>query len=365
MSSCVKCGNLNKPGTKFCKFCGEKVAAALVTDALSCVTCAAPLLREAKFCKTCGTAVAGAATPITAATAPLAPIDPIALVAPAVAVEPPAPADFAVAAPTVGQPIAAEPLTPAESPAYVEPLALRDVPAPIESAAPTQSREPESPAVADQVAATLDIAADGSAPLQYRAPSPAPKIIAALCAVAVIAGGGLYAYERSAPLAPAAGSAPASVASQAPAAASEPAAPAPETAPVAASAPVKPATPDPLASESLPAKPVAQAPSETRAHATELARTTATPAPTSAPASARQAQAITQPVSDLNEAMARKVSMLLYKANGYLENKQYDKAIATAENALELDPRSSAAHTMINNAKSKQLEALRSGSTLE
>jgi len=224
-----------------------------------------------------------------------------------------------------------------------------------------QFREPESPAVADQVAATPDVAADGSAPLQYRAPSPAPKILAALCAVAVIAGGGLYTYERNAPLAPAAGSALASVASQAPAAASESAAPPPEPAPVAASALVKPATPDPVASESLPAKLMAQAPSETRAHATGPARTTATPAP----ASARPAQVITQPVSDLNEAMARKVSMLLYKANGYLENKQYDKAIATAENALELDPRSSAAHTMISNAKSKQLEALRSGSTLE
>lgn len=57
--------------------------------------------------------------------------------------------------------------------------------------------------------------------------------------------------------------------------------------------------------------------------------------------------------------------MLLAKANGYVENKQYDKAIATAENVLELDPDSSAAHAMISKAKSSQMEALRTGSTLE
>ncbi|WP_229263202.1 hypothetical protein [Duganella dendranthematis] len=63
--------------------------------------------------------------------------------------------------------------------------------------------------------------------------------------------------------------------------------------------------------------------------------------------------------------MARKVSTLLAKANGYIENKQYDKAIATAENVLEFDPGSNAARAMINKAKTKQLEALRSGSTLD
>ncbi|WP_395408817.1 hypothetical protein ACHMW6_15530 [Pseudoduganella sp. UC29_106] len=63
--------------------------------------------------------------------------------------------------------------------------------------------------------------------------------------------------------------------------------------------------------------------------------------------------------------MARKVSALIAKANGYVDSKQYDKAIATAETALELDPRSSAAHAMISKAKARQMEALRSGSTLE
>jgi Tfp pilus assembly protein PilF len=68
---------------------------------------------------------------------------------------------------------------------------------------------------------------------------------------------------------------------------------------------------------------------------------------------------------EVNETIARKVSLLLSKANGYVENKQYDKAIATAENVLELDPGSAAAQAMISKAKTKQLDALRSGSTLE
>jgi Tfp pilus assembly protein PilF len=81
--------------------------------------------------------------------------------------------------------------------------------------------------------------------------------------------------------------------------------------------------------------------------------------PSSRPAAVPQAGA------DAAETMARKVSALLAKANGYVENKQYDKAIATAENVLELDPGSTAAHAMISKAKTRQLEALRSGSTLE
>lgn len=68
---------------------------------------------------------------------------------------------------------------------------------------------------------------------------------------------------------------------------------------------------------------------------------------------------------EVNETIARKVSVLLSKANGYVENKQYDKAIATAENVLELDPGSTAAQAMISKAKTRQLDALRSGSTLE
>jgi Tfp pilus assembly protein PilF len=63
--------------------------------------------------------------------------------------------------------------------------------------------------------------------------------------------------------------------------------------------------------------------------------------------------------------MAGKVRTLLSKADGYIANRQYDKAMATAESALELDPSSSAARSMISKAKSRQMEALKSGSSID
>lgn len=103
--------------------------------------------------------------------------------------------------------------------------------------------------------------------------------------------------------------------------------------------------------------------SEAPARMAEQARTPGTKNPSPAPA--RAAPAPKPVASEASDAMARKVSTLLQKANGYLDNKQYDKAIATAESALELDPRSGAAQATISNAKARQMEALRSGSTLE
>jgi hypothetical protein len=65
------------------------------------------------------------------------------------------------------------------------------------------------------------------------------------------------------------------------------------------------------------------------------------------------------------DPIAGKVSALLSKADSYIANRQYDKAIATAESVLELDPSSAGAKAAINLAKSRQTELLRSGSALE
>jgi tetratricopeptide (TPR) repeat protein len=71
------------------------------------------------------------------------------------------------------------------------------------------------------------------------------------------------------------------------------------------------------------------------------------------------------PPAAKSDPIAAKVSTLLVKADSYIANRQYDKAIATAESALELDPGNSGARAMISIAKSRQTEALRSGSSLE
>lgn len=63
--------------------------------------------------------------------------------------------------------------------------------------------------------------------------------------------------------------------------------------------------------------------------------------------------------------MASKVRSLLGKADGYIASRQYDKAMAMAESALELDPSSSAAKSMIGKAKARQMEALKSGSSID
>ncbi|WER50686.1 hypothetical protein CupriaWKF_30455 [Cupriavidus sp. WKF15] len=60
-----------------------------------------------------------------------------------------------------------------------------------------------------------------------------------------------------------------------------------------------------------------------------------------------------------------KVDELLRKAKGHVANGQFDKAIATAESVLAIDAGNRAAKALIQNAKSRQIEALRSNTSLE
>jgi len=89
------------------------------------------------------------------------------------------------------------------------------------------------------------------------------------------------------------------------------------------------------------------------------------PAPEIKPASAAAQNAHVATPMAVPDTMARKVTALLAKADGYIANRQYDKAIATAESVLELEPTSTAATAMLNKAKTKQMDVLKSGSSIE
>lgn len=180
------------------------------------------------------------------------------------------------------------------------------------------------------------------------APLPLAKVAAGICIAAAVAGGGFYAYKRTVP----------------PAAVTVAAVPQPAPAPVPVPPPEKvvekTVEPAPAAPTVLASAPPAPAP----AVATQQLAKPAKPAKQVTPSAIAKADTPAR-APEVNETIARKVSLLLSKANGYVENKQYDKAIATAENVLELDPGSTAAQAMISKAKTRQLDALRSGSTLE
>ena len=59
------------------------------------------------------------------------------------------------------------------------------------------------------------------------------------------------------------------------------------------------------------------------------------------------------------------VDGLLKRAQGDLSRGQYDKAIATAESVLAIEPGNRPAKTLIAKAKARQMDALRNNSTLE
>lgn len=71
-----------------------------------------------------------------------------------------------------------------------------------------------------------------------------------------------------------------------------------------------------------------------------------------------------KPVAQI-DPMEAKVDELLRKAKGHVAKGQYDKAIATGESVLAIDAGNRAAKTLISNAKTRQMEALRSNTSLE
>jgi len=75
---------------------------------------------------------------------------------------------------------------------------------------------------------------------------------------------------------------------------------------------------------------------------------------------AKPAKPVVQP-----DPMETKVNELLRKAKDHVAKGQFDKAIATAESVLAIDAGNRAAKALISNAKSRQMEALRSNTSLE
>lgn len=89
------------------------------------------------------------------------------------------------------------------------------------------------------------------------------------------------------------------------------------------------------------------------------------PAPRTQAAPPRQAPAATPARANDAAPANDRTSVVLERAERYLAMSQYDKAIATAESVIELDPGNRAARALLEKAKARQMEALRNGSSIE
>lgn len=328
MITCTHCNADNPDGTKFCKKCGAGFAKA---DA--CTNCGANLSPGAKFCKKCGTHTAAS----TAAPAPVPALTPESLAA-----EQETPAEAQSDTP----PPATAPETTAEAPVTQYP-ASTSAPQPADEAAPHHEPERETASLPPAVAAQ----ATGGKQLKM--------IIAGVVTVAVIAGGLFWwksTRQHDVPAETAAASA--------------------ESADSNANAPVTP--------PALPAAPLAQQPEPTPAPAPEPAPAPVAvpaplppeevekPAPPIAPFKAAKTQEAKEkpaakPASqgETDGQMSATANTLLKKADGYLSTNQYEKAIATAESVLAIDPNNRAAKALAAKARARQMDALKSNSSLE
>ncbi|VWC04629.1 hypothetical protein BLA6993_05025 [Burkholderia lata] len=128
-----------------------------------------------------------------------------------------------------------------------------------------------------------------------------------------------------------------------------------------ATAPV-PATPP--ASNAPPASANAQQPSPFAKLQDDTPSPTAPAAVAETPRSKPHPTPPVRPSTAANPA-APAVDGLLKRAQGDLSRGQYDKAIATAESVLAIEPGNRPAKTLIDKAKARQMDALRNNSTLE
>ncbi|NHV28589.1 hypothetical protein HAV18_20460 [Burkholderia sp. D-99] len=95
--------------------------------------------------------------------------------------------------------------------------------------------------------------------------------------------------------------------------------------------------------------------------------TPAPPAPAAVADASRSKPRPTPPVRPSTAAnpASPAVDGLLKRAQGDLSRGQYDKAVATAESVLAIEPGNRPAKTLIDKAKARQMDALRNNSTLE
>jgi len=142
---------------------------------------------------------------------------------------------------------------------------------------------------------------------------------------------------------------------------------APETAPVmpesaAPAAEALPAEAVPLPPEPAPAPTPEPTPAPEAGVTPEPAAATVTPAepaPAPAPATTAPAKAPASPPGLPPEITAR-IKTLMNQGRTYNDQLQYDKAIATAESVLMLDPGNREARKLMNDAKAGQQAALKS-----
>lgn len=330
----------------------DKVAQSPAPDfaALKCTSCAAPLLATARFCKSCGTAVIASNAAPAQLQEPTDSADDAASISPQQAE--PTPADHA------GDNLVHAAHTPEQAPQEV-PQAQSQQPLPAQTDEPPQQAEPAAVAAAIPEAPPAPPIAPAIPETPTPSPSPMPNsskripMLAAALSVLLISGAGIYWWTAKTPeatiLPP---NPPATAGAEVAPAATAPAIPAQDQAPVATA-------PAPANAAPVPARAARAAPA-TEARVVE--RKTASAPHTARPVSQLpQAQA----PAELPDVMAKKVTTLLAKADGYIAARQYDKAIATAESVLELEPSSRAASAMISKAKARQMEALKSGSSID
>jgi hypothetical protein len=342
MTSCANCGADNPVGVKFCKKCGTPAAAPVVVP--PCVLCGADLAAGAKFCKHCGTPVAG--------------------VAPASA--------FIVSPEKMAEKLTTRMETPPEfekPPAQTglafdpspEPVFVTEKPQNIEEKTSTESTLP----VADDTPFGMPAEPEKSDQKQLK------MIVAGVVVVALIAGGLFWWHsaKKAVPAEAATAALPAPIVDSAPAVEQNvPASPTlpdlgkpPVAAPSAPSVPSAPAVP--AAAPDVPAPSVA-APTAILPEPVEKAPAMAPMRSMSAPSETPPQPKIAKPAPQA-DPMAGTIATLLGKAESYTANGQYDKAIATAESVLAIEPGNRAAKSAISKAKARQMDALKSNSSLE
>lgn len=367
MSSCTNCDADNPVGSKFCKQCGTSLAALQsaaiapgnqpLTTSDSCLSCGAALNPGAKFCKKCGISAVG--VPV-AEIAPVAVVETVAVVAPtAVAVA----QLITVAESPVNIPsptIISEPKPePEPLPVVVPPiLATSETtsapnPTDIPFAAVADTPHASGHDGADKLPPSLPVTDSGSDQKQLK------MIVAGVVVIAVIAGG-LFWWQSGKQPAETAGTLPPPITDSVSATdTAAPSAPAPAEE-------VVPATPATMSQEPVPAvtPPAPVAP---------VVPEKVTPAIVAKVAPPQEVQEKPTPAkknnqakpSETNDQVSAPVAGLLAKANTHLSSGQYDKAIATAESILAIDPANRAAKALIIKAKARQMDALKSNSSLE
>lgn len=399
MTKCANCGTQNNGSAKFCKSCGTALAQAIPSPeqpvaSSNCPACASPVAPGARFCKKCGTgltdrvalaaesgarAAESASVPPacsahdTASAGPVVPDKPVTEVAlsarPGVDAVTEVPATPAASTVPVGTlPVAEAPVSP--RPADVAPVVTPSVDTARVDVGPVDTPS-ASPRPVDAAPVSTP-PMSGSAPNGRTKGSPYLIVGIGVSVLVSLVGAGAYWWSGSHKSPDTAPQADASVLQT----------PAPTPAPpVAPAEPMSSPAPERSASSGAdaPAQPAASAAATPQLDRPPATPTTevfdalraakpaqskrAAPAPTPAPTPRPEGRPALR--STQSDGLNEKVATMLSKGDGYIANQQYDKAVATGESVLVLDPDNAAAKALIRRAKARQLDALKSGTSLD